>query len=132
LTPIEVEIKPGLKFPSTCYIIYLPLILPVIPSSDPPVEVIIFDSVRFLLKKKKKVSKPKLFKKKTETGSNRPVSVQFGFLEQKLVQTGLAKFFGLARFFSGLAWFFFCLGLVRFFRFQTYKTEPNRSVFSKF
>jgi hypothetical protein len=33
------------------------------------------------------------FLKKTETGSNRPVSVRFGFLEQKPVQTGLARFF---------------------------------------
>jgi len=41
------------------------------------------------------------------------------FLEQKPVQTGLARFF------SG----FFCLGSVRFFQFQAYKTEPNRSVF---
>jgi hypothetical protein len=47
--------------------------------------------------------------KKTETGSNRPVSVRFGFLEQKPVQTGLAQFFSVrVRF-----------GLVRFFRFQT-------------
>jgi hypothetical protein len=31
-------------------------------------------------------------KKKTETSSNRPVSARFGFLEQKPVQTGLARF----------------------------------------
>jgi hypothetical protein len=47
--------------------------------------VIIFISVRFL---SKKITKPNLKKKKqnqTETGSNRPVSVQFGsvILEQK-------------------------------------------------
>jgi hypothetical protein len=33
------------------------------------------------------------FKKKTETGSNRPVSVRFGFFGQKPVQTSLARFF---------------------------------------
>jgi len=78
------------------------------------------------------------FFKKTKTGSNRPVSLRFGFLGQKLAQTGLAWFFGLAQFLSGLARFFFPvfsgLGSVRFFRFQAYKTEtePNWSVFSKF
>jgi hypothetical protein len=40
----------------------------------------------------KKIIKPK-FKKKIEIGSNRQVSVRFGFLEQKPVQTGLARFF---------------------------------------
>ena len=80
-------------------------------------------------------------KKKTETGSNRPVLVRFGFLEKKPVQTGLARFFRfgsvlarfdsvlarLARFFPiwlgffGLARFFpvfFRFGSVQFFRFQ--------------
>jgi hypothetical protein len=54
--------------------------------------VIIFGLIQFL---SKKVTKLKFFflKKKTETGSNRPVSVQFGFLGQKPVQTGLARFF---------------------------------------
>jgi hypothetical protein len=33
------------------------------------------------------------FFKKTETGSNRPVSVRFVFLGQKPVQTALARFF---------------------------------------
>jgi len=122
--------------------------------------VIIFGSVRFL---SKKVTKPKFFflKKKTETGSNRPVSVRFGFFR---VKTGLARFFqfwlgffrfwlGFFRFGSvfsvwlgfgsvfpvwlGLArfffWFFVGFGSVRFFRFFGYKieTEPNRPVFSK-
>jgi hypothetical protein len=92
--------------------------------------VIIFDLVRFL---SKKVTKPKLFfKKKTKTGSNRPVSVRFGFLGQKLFQTGLAQFFqfwlGFLSFgsvfssfgsvFFGLAWFFrFGLVFFLFFRF---------------
>jgi hypothetical protein len=58
--------------------------------------VVIFGSVRFL---SKKLTKPKYFFKKTETGSNRPVSVRFGFLGQKPVQTGLARFVsGLAQF----------------------------------
>jgi hypothetical protein len=79
-------------------------------------------------------------KKKTETGSNRPVSVRFGFLGQKPVQTGLARFFrfwlgffGLARFFQ--VWLgFFGLGSARFSWFFAYKTktEPNRPVFLKF
>jgi hypothetical protein len=59
----------------------------------------------------KKVTKPK-FKKKTETGSNRPVSVWFGFLGQKLVQTGLTRFF--LQFFSVWVWFgFFGFRLIK-------------------
>jgi hypothetical protein len=46
---------------------------------------------------KKKITKPKFFLKKTETGSNRPVSIRFGFLGQKPVWLG---FSGLARVFS--------------------------------
>jgi len=85
--------------------------------------VIIFGSVRFL---SKKVTKSKFFLKKTETGSNQPVSVRFGFLGKKPVQTGLLGFpvwlcFGSV---------FFGFGLVRFFAYKT-KTEPNRPVFSK-
>ena len=53
----------------------------------------------------KKVTRPK-FKKK-----NKP----------KPVQTGLARFFYLARFFS--SFFRFGFGSVQFFRFQAYKTE---------
>jgi len=70
-----------------------------------------------------------LKKKKTETGSNRQVSVWFGlvFLEKKPVQTDLARFFRfgsvLARFgsvFSGLTWSFrFGSVLARFFRFDS-------------
>jgi hypothetical protein len=41
----------------------------------------------------KKITKLIFFKKKTETGSNRRVSVRFGFLGQKPVQTGLTRFF---------------------------------------
>jgi len=59
---------------------------------------------------------------KTETGSNRPVSILFGFLGQKPVQTSLARFFPVwLGFFSG----FFGLGSVRFFQFQAYKTETK-------
>ena len=80
------------------------------------VGVIIFGSVRFL---SKKVTKPKFFflKKKTETGSNRPVSVRFGsvFLGQKPVWLG---FSGFGSVFSVLAWFFpVFFGLAMFFRF---------------
>jgi len=64
--------------------------------------------------KKKKVTRPNFFLKKTETGSNRPVSVRFF-----RTKTGLAPFsLSLARFFPVFSvW-------VRFFRFQAYKTEP--------
>ena len=58
----------------------------------------------------KKSNQTEFKKKKTKTGSNRPVSVRFGFLEQKPVWLG---FFGLARFGWSLArfgsvffWFF--------------------------
>jgi ABC-type sulfate transport system permease subunit len=34
------------------------------------------------------------------------VSVRFGFLGQKPVQTGLARFFSFGSVFSGLVWFF--------------------------
>jgi hypothetical protein len=76
---------------------------------------IIFSSVRFL---SKKVTKQNFFFFKTETGSNRPVSVRFGFLGQKPVQTGLARFFRFWLSFIGFFRFgsvFF--GLARFFRF---------------
>jgi hypothetical protein len=83
--------------------------------------VIIFGSVQILSKL--------IFFFKTETGSSRLVSIRFGFLEQKLVQTGLTQFFlvwfgffGLARFFS--VW-------VRFFRFQGYKIETELVDFFK-
>jgi hypothetical protein len=91
--------------------------------------VIIFCLVWFLLKK---IIKFNFFLfKKTKTGSNRPVSVRFGFLGQKPVQTGLAQFFRfglvLARFFSS----FFSLSSVRFFWFQAYKTETEPVGFFK-
>jgi hypothetical protein len=96
--------------------------------------VIIFGSVRFL---SKKVTKPNFFflKKKPKPNRNRvkPTgfgSVRFGFLGQKPVQTGLARFFRFGLGFSGLARFFFSgflsvsvrFGSVRFFRFFVYKT----------
>jgi hypothetical protein len=42
----------------------------------PALMMIIFDLIRFLLKK---ITKPKFFLKKTKTGSNRPISVRFVF-----------------------------------------------------
>jgi hypothetical protein len=60
--------------------------------------------------------------------------VWFGFLGQKPVQAGLARFSQffpvLARFFSG----FFNFGSVQFgfFGFLLIKPKPNQSVFSKF
>jgi len=87
--------------------------------------VIIFDSVRFLLKKS---NQNRFFFFKTETGSNRPVSVWFGYFGEKtssnrydLVFSGLARFF---RFDSAL---FFQFGFSNFSL-----IKPNRSVFLKF
>jgi hypothetical protein len=90
----------------------------------------------------KKIIKSKFKKKtKTEIGLNRPVSVRFCFLGQKLVQTGLARFswvwlgflgfglvfFVLARFFS--VWLGVFFGSVRFgfFGFLLIKPKPNRT-----
>jgi hypothetical protein len=106
--------------------------------------VIIFSTVQNIFFKK--VTKLKLKKKPKPVQTDR---FRFGsaFLEQKPVQTGLVRFFpvwlgffGLARFwlgFSGLARFCsgFFLVWVRFglvFLVSGLKTEPNRSVFSKF
>jgi hypothetical protein len=62
--------------------------------------VIIFGSIRFLYKKS---NQTEIFFK-TETGPNRPVLVWFGFLGQKLVQTGLAWFFPVWLFFVLFFW----------------------------
>jgi len=48
----------------------------------------------------KKITKLKFKKKKTKIGSNRPVSVRFGFLGQKPVQTSLPRFFQFGSVFS--------------------------------
>jgi len=81
--------------------------------------VIIFGSVWFLEKKRNQTE----IKKTTETGSNRPVLARFGFLEKKLVQTGLARFFPV----------FFVWVRFGFFGFRLIKPKLNhRSVFSKF
>jgi len=98
---------------------------------------IIFGSVRFL---SKKVTKPKLFffEKKTETGSNRLVSVRFVFLGQKPVWLGFSGFgsvfssFGLV--FSvwlGFSGFLSVSVRFGFFGFLVIKPKPNRPVFSK-
>ena len=75
-----------------------------------------------------------ILKKKPNRNRFKPTSFglgRFGFFWQKPVQTGLARFWiG----FFGLTWFFlvfFCLGSVRFFRFQTYKTETEPVGFFK-
>jgi hypothetical protein len=82
--------------------------------------VMIFDSVRFLLKK---VIKLNFFKK----NQNQFKPTGFGsVLGKKPVQTGLARFFWFDSVFPG----FFGFGSVRFFDFRLIK--PNRSVFSKF
>jgi len=73
-----------------------------------------------------KNNKIEFFFKKTETGSNRPVSVWFF-----RTKTGLARFFPVWLDFF-LVFFLFRFGSIRLFRFQAYKTKPNRSVFAKF
>jgi hypothetical protein len=76
----------------------------------------------------KKITKPK----PGQTDRFRFGSVWFGFLGQKPVQTGSARFF---RFGSVLARFFFRFfvgfGSVRFFRFFGYKTETEPAGFFK-
>jgi hypothetical protein len=98
--------------------------------------VIVFGSV--FIKKNNQI---KYFFKKTET-EPKPVQTdqfRFGsvFLGQKPVWIGFSVwlgFFGLTRFWLNFFLFFSGLGSVQFFQLQTYKTktEPNRSVFSKF
>ena len=100
--------------------------------------VIIFGSVWFLSKNKNQI---KIFlKKKTETGSNRPVSVRFFRTKTSSNRFGSVfpvwlGFLGFFQFgsvffwfwlgFSGLARFFrFRYGSVWFFQFFAYKTEP--------
>ena len=84
---------------------------------------IIFGSIWFL---SKKIIKPVFKKNETEPEPVQTDWFWFGsvILEQKPVQTGLALFFGLARFFSGL-------GSVQFFRFQAYKTKTEPVGFLK-
>jgi hypothetical protein len=96
--------------------------------------VIIFGSVWFL---SKKVTKPIFFlKQKTETGSNRPVSVRFGFFRAKTGSNRFGSVFPVlarfSRFWLGFFWFWlgffpvFCrfrFGSVRFFVYKT-ETEP--------
>jgi hypothetical protein len=62
---------------------------------------------------------------RTKTGSNRPVSVRFNFLEKKPVQTGLARFFPVWLGFFGSVRFGFSGSRLK-------KPKPNLSVFSKF
>jgi len=95
-------------------------------------EVFIFDSVWFLLKK---IIKLNSFFKKTKT-EPKPVQTdrfRFSFLEQKPVQTGLARFFPVWLGFFGLARFFLFFSVwFSFFSSRLKKPKPNRSVFSKF
>jgi hypothetical protein len=102
--------------------------------------VIIFGSVRFLLKKVTKLKK-KILKKKPKPGQTdrfwfgsvfygknrfKPVWLGFsGFGSVFSVFSSFASgFSGLARFWLGFFWFFVGFGSVRFFRFSVYKTEP--------
>jgi hypothetical protein len=82
--------------------------------------VIIFGSVQFLSKKKSNQTSFFLKKNKTEPEPVQTDRFRFIILEQKQVQTGLAGFSGLARFFS-----------VRFFQFHAYKTKTEPVYFFK-
>jgi hypothetical protein len=62
----------------------------------------------------KKNNQIKFFFFKSETGLNRPVSVRFGFLGQKPVQTGLARFFRFGLVFLVWLSFFSSFFLFRF------------------
>jgi len=68
---------------------------------------------------KNKLIKLKKNRNQTETGSNRPVLVLFGFFEQNPVKTDLARFF--FRFFQ------FRFGSVRFGFFSFKLIKPNRT-----
>jgi hypothetical protein len=71
------------------------------------------------------------FKKKMKINWNRFKPIGFGsvqFFWTKPVQTGFARFFRFGSVFSG---FLFGFGSVRFFRFQTYKTETKLVSFFK-
>jgi len=90
--------------------------------------VIIFSSVRFL---SKKVTKPKFIFLKKKPKPGQTDRIRFGFLGQKPVQTGLARFFRFGSVFSG-----FLSVSVRFgfFSFLLIKPKPNRTgrFFQKF
>jgi hypothetical protein len=66
-----------------------------------------------------------IFLKKTETDSNRPVSVWF--FRTKPVQTSFARFFQFGLVFCRFGSVFFGLGSVRFgfFSFRLIKLKPN-------
>ena len=96
---------------------------------------IIFGSVRFLSKKVTKLKYIFFWKKnrnRTETGSNRPVSVRV-FREKTGSNRFGSVFPVLARFFRfGSVFFrFFGFGSVRFFRIFGYKTETEPAGFFK-
>jgi hypothetical protein len=99
--------------------------------------IIIFGSVRFLLKTNNQINFFKKKPKPNRTGSNLLVLVRFKFFRKKPVQTGLTRFLlGFSGFDSVfLIWlgffFLFGFGLVRFFRFQAYKTETEPVGFFK-
>jgi len=89
----------------------------------------IFSLVRFLLKKNTKSIFLKKNENRTETGSNH--RFQFGFLEQKPVQTGWLGFNSIFSVWLGFFRFFFSLGSVWFFLFRAYKTKTEPVGFFK-
>jgi len=67
--------------------------------------------------------------KKTKIGSNRPVSVRFGFLEQKPVQTGLARLWLGFFLFGSVFSFFFVWIQFGFFNFRLIKPNQTDQLF---
>jgi hypothetical protein len=93
--------------------------------------VIIFSLIWFLLKI---IINQIFLKKKPKPNLNRFKPTGFGsvrFFEQKPIQTGLARFFSLARFWLDFFPVWLGLSSARFFRFQAYKTETKSVGFFK-
>jgi hypothetical protein len=64
---------------------------------------------------------------KTETNSNRPISVRFCYFRTKLGSNQFGSVFRFDLVFSGLARFFFVWVWFGFFSFRLIKSKPNRT-----
>jgi hypothetical protein len=96
-------------------------------------KVIIFGSVRFLIKK----IKPVFFKNRNRirTGSNRFGSsffFRFSYFGEKTGSNRFgSRFFQFGSVFFRFGSIFFCFGLIQFFRFQAYKIKTKPVTFFK-
>jgi hypothetical protein len=77
------------------------------------------------------VIKLKFFLKKTETGSNRPVSVRFNFLGKNRFKPVWLGFRSVFSVWLGFFPVFFGLDLVQFSQFQAYEIETEPVIFFK-